>query len=70
MGLFWDLYQQSQISDHASRAETTEQRVHELEREVARLSSLLHQVIGRLEQHVGVDLDNDGRVSGGPKGPR
>ena len=70
MGLFWDLYQQSQISDHAQRADSLQGRVHEVEREVARLSSLLHQVIGRLEQHVGVDLDNDGRVAGGPKGLR
>jgi hypothetical protein len=62
MGLFWDLYQQSQISDHAQRATSTEDRVMRLEQEVARLSSLLSQVIGRLEQHVGVDLDQDGRV--------
>lgn len=62
MGLFWDLYQQSQISDHAARAETTEQRVARLEQEVQRLSTLLRDVIGRLEQHVGVDLDRDGRV--------
>lgn len=62
MGLFWDLYQQSQISQHADRASTTEERVVQLEGEVQRLSTLLRDVIGRLEQHVGVDLDRDGRV--------
>lgn len=62
MGLFWDLYQQSQISQHAERASTTEERVQRLESEVQRLNSLLRDVIGRLEQHVGVDLDRDGRV--------
>ena len=62
MGLFWDLYQQSQISDHAARADTAEARLQRLEAEVQRLGQLLHQVIGRLEQHVGVDLDRDGRV--------
>lgn len=62
MGLFWDLYQQSQISQQGERAATIETRVDRLEREVDRLASLLHQVIGRLEQHVGVDLDRDGRI--------
>jgi hypothetical protein len=62
MGLFWDLYQQSQISEHASRAQSVEERVAQLEGEVQRLSGLLRQVIGRLEEHVGVDLDRDGRV--------
>lgn len=62
MGLFWDLYQQSQISRHAERAATIEARVERLEQEVARLAELLHAVIGRLEQHVGVDLDRDGRI--------
>lgn len=62
MGLFWDLYQQSQISQHADRATSTEDRVTQLEGEVQRLSALLRDVIGRLEQHVNVDLDSDGRV--------
>ena len=62
MGLFWDLYQQSQISDHRDRAESLEARVDNLERENERLATLLREVIGRLEKHVGVDLDKDGRV--------
>lgn len=62
MGLFWDLYQQSQISEHAERAATIEMRVERLEQEVARVTTLLRDVIGRLEQHVGVDLDRDGRI--------
>jgi hypothetical protein len=62
MGLFFDLYQQSQISQHGERQATVEVRVDRLEREVDRLSSLLREVIGRLEKHVGVDLDRDGRI--------
>ena len=62
MGLFSDLYQQSQISQHGERAATLEARVGQLEREVQQLSALLREVIGRLEKHVGVDLDRDGRV--------
>jgi chaperonin cofactor prefoldin len=62
MGLFWDLYQQSQISQHSERAESLEARVESLERQNERLATLLREVIGRLEKHVGVDLDKDGRV--------
>ena len=62
MGLFWDLYQQSQISQHGERQATVESRVGQLESEVERLSNLLRDVIGRLETHVGVDLDMDGSV--------
>jgi hypothetical protein len=62
MGLFWDLYQQSQISQQGERSATLEARVARLEGEVDRLSSLLREVIGRLEKHVGVDLDRDGRI--------
>ena len=62
MGLFWDLYQQSQISEHGERAASLEARVARLERENERLATLLREVIGRLEKHVGVDLDKDGRV--------
>lgn len=62
MGLFWDLYQQSQISDHSSRAGALEERVALLERELARTQRVLHEVIGRLEKHLGQDLDRDGRI--------
>ncbi len=62
MGLFWDLYQQSQISKHGDRAATVETRVAQLEQEVEQLSTLMRELIGRLEKHVGVDLDRDGRV--------
>lgn len=62
MGLFWDLYQQSQLSAHADRAGTMEQRVAQLEDELRRTQQLLREVIGRLEQRLSEDLDRDGRV--------
>jgi hypothetical protein len=62
MGLFWDLYQQSQISHQGERAATLEARVAYLEQQLQQQSTLLRDVIGRLEKHVGVDLDRDGRV--------
>jgi hypothetical protein len=62
MGLFWDLYQQSQISEHSERAGALDHRVAQLESELHRTQALLRDVIGRLEQHLGQDLDRDGRV--------
>ena len=62
MGLFWDLYQQSQISDQADRAGTLERRVADLETELRQTRELLRAVIGRLEDKLGTDLDGDGKV--------
>jgi hypothetical protein len=62
MGLFWDLYQQSQISEHREKAQSLDARVSNLEVEVDRLSKLLRDVIARLEQQTGTDLDKDGRI--------
>jgi hypothetical protein len=62
MGLFWDLYQQSQISDHRERAGALEQRVVYLEKDLEQTQRLLSEVIARLERHVGADLNGDGRV--------
>lgn len=62
MGLFWDLYQQSQLSDHSERAGTLEARVADLEKELRQTQVLLRAVIGRLEEKLGTDLDHDGKV--------
>ena len=62
MGLFWDLYQQSQIEKHREHTVSLDARVEGLEREVDRMAVLLREVIRRLEQNVGKDLDADGRV--------
>ena len=62
MGFFWDLYQQSQISGQAELAATLETRVTSLEAELRRTQDLLREVIGRLEQRFGEDLDRDGKV--------
>lgn len=62
MGLFWDLYQQSQISQQQDRSASVEARLARLEQDFDRLQQLVRDVIARLEQHVGTDLDRDGRV--------
>ncbi len=62
MGLFWDLIQQSQISDQRHRADSLEDRVRFLEEELYHTRELLHRTLQVLEQHTGQDIDGDGRV--------
>jgi len=62
MGLFWDLMQQSQISDQRGRAESLEQRVRQLENGLAETRQLLHKLVSILEKEYGKDVDGDGRV--------
>jgi hypothetical protein len=62
MGLFWDLIQQSQISDARRHATSIEDRVRTLEEELQKTQVLLREVIQRLESSIGEDLNCDGRV--------
>ncbi len=64
MGLFWDLIQQSQISDQRSRAASLEERVQRLESDLANTQATVHELLQRLETHLGEDLDRDGSVGG------
>ncbi len=62
MGVFWDLLQEGQISEQSERAQTLEGRVALLEAQIRGLTKLVRTVIERLEQHLHVDLDDDGKV--------
>lgn len=62
MGLFWDLMQQSQISEQRERASSLELRVRYLEAELGDTKRILHELIAILEKEYGRDLDGDGRV--------
>jgi hypothetical protein len=62
MGLFWDLIQQSQISEQRSHTESLSERVADLESELREMKRLQLRLLQTLEQHFGRDLDGDGRV--------
>jgi hypothetical protein len=66
MGLFWDLYQQGQISEQVERTGSLESRVQALERELRRTRELLQEALLRLERHVGQDLNDDGKIGRTP----
>jgi hypothetical protein len=62
MGLFWDLIQQSQISDQQSEHESLQDRVRELETELREVKQIQLRLLQTLETHFGRDLNDDGRV--------
>ena len=62
MGFLWDLIQQSQISRQQRSADTLEQRIAYLEREVEVMRDLQNTLLERLEKRFGEDIDQDGRV--------
>ena len=62
MGLFWDLIQQGQIGEQSERAASLEQRVEKLEAELLHTRQLLLSALERLEAHLNIDLDQDGRA--------
>ena len=62
MGLFWDLIQQSQISDQRGKTDSLETRVVNLEIELRRTQETLHSLIQLLERQFGQDSNRDGRV--------
>jgi hypothetical protein len=62
MGLFWNLLQQSQISDHSSRASSLEARVAYLESELRKTQEVLIKTLKVLEEQSGKDLNGDGKI--------
>ena len=62
MGLFWNLIQQSQISQQSDRASTLEARVQYLETELRKTQELLLKTLTTLEESTGRDINNDGRI--------
>ena len=62
MGLFWDLMQQSQISDQKRHASSLEMRVQYLTEDLRETRKTLCQLIKLLEEKFGQDIDGDGKV--------
>ena len=62
MGLFWDLMQQSQISEQSDRAQSLESRISSLENELYQTRVILYKLIVKLEEKFGEDIDGDGKI--------
>jgi hypothetical protein len=64
MGIFWDLMQQSKIEEQQKQADSLEDRIEFLEKELAKPREVLSKTLIALEEHLGEDIDGDG-VTGG-----
>jgi hypothetical protein len=62
MGLFWDLIQQSELDEQKGKADSLEERVTELETQLADTKALLLKTLRILEERSGQDIDNDGEI--------
>lgn len=60
MGIFFDLMQQTEIERQQKQADSIEDRVEQLETELASTKELLIKTLHVLEEHVGTDIDGDG----------
>ena len=62
MGIFWDLMQQEELEKQQKQADTLEERVENLEDELAATRALLIKTLHVLEEQVGKDIDGDGKT--------
>ena len=62
MGLFWDLIQQSELEEQKGKADSLEERVNELEKELSATKALLLKTLRVLEERSGQDINDDGKI--------
>ena len=62
MGIFWDLMQQDELEEQKEKAQTIEDRVAQLEKDLASTKDLLKKTLAALEVHLSTDIDGDGKL--------
>ena len=62
MGIFWDLLQQDELEKQQEQANNVEERVEQLEIELANTKALLKKTLIALETHLSQDIDGDGKA--------
>ena len=60
MGIFWDLLQQDELEKQQKQANSVEERVNQLETELANTKAFLKKTLIALETHLSQDIDGDG----------
>ena len=60
MGIFWDIMQQDELEKQEKKAQNLEERVGQLEADLATTRELLRKTLVALEQHLSRDIDGDG----------
>jgi len=62
MGIFWELLQQDEIEKQQKQADSIEDRVELLEKELKNTKELLKKTLVALENHLAKDIDGDGKT--------
>ena len=62
MSIFWDLLQQDELDKQQKQANSVEERVDILEKELEQTKALLRKTLEALEHFVGKDIDGDGKM--------
>jgi len=62
MGIFWDLLQQDELEKQEAKANSLEDRVEILEKELNNTRVLLKKTLVALETHISKDIDGDGKM--------
>ena len=62
MGIFWDLMQQDEIQKQEEKANSLEERVEQIEKELGNTKELLRKTLIALETHLSKDIDGDGKM--------
>jgi hypothetical protein len=62
MGIFWDLIQQDELQKQQNQADSLEDRVEQLEKDLVSTRALLRKTLEALESHTQTDIDDDGKL--------
>lgn len=62
MGIFWDLLQQDELEKQKKQANSLEDRVEHLEKELNNTKAILKKTLVALENHLVKDIDGDGKM--------
>jgi hypothetical protein len=62
MGIFWDLIQQDELQKQEDKANSLEERVEQLEKDLSATRTLLKKTLVALETHLIQDIDGDGKM--------
>ena len=62
MGIFWELFQESKMEEQRVKAASLEEKVIQLEEQLEKTQALLNKTLIALEEHLGEDIDGDGKT--------
>jgi chaperonin cofactor prefoldin len=62
MGILWEVVQTGLMYGQKRKSDSIEDRVQFLENQVSRVESTLRELVKKIEQIHGLDIDGDGKV--------